>query len=144
MSELKLKTQKTYAKKWIIYSVLTYVAYFAPYVVAVLCLLPVLTESTGTKLLIGGVLIVINLLPFVFGLLRNLFNKRPFTNFLSVLIVLAWAFFSLEIFQRYVFSVVIIEVCAFVGGEAANTFHQLAQKAKTNRQTAKTLKEMGK
>ena len=134
---------KTYKKQRYIFFWASIVCYFVPYIAATAALLPFMTESTGMKWGIGLAVVLINSLPFLGGVLRNIFSHVPFINMISIVFLLLAGFFLMEVFRDYVYTFMTIEACAFGGSVAACVFWGLHQKYKRQAQTVSTVLKSG-
>ena len=134
---------KTYRKEKYIYFWLSFAAYFLPYVVATSCLLPLMEVSTGMKWSIGLAVILVNSLPFVGGVFRVLFSHTPFINMPAILFLFLAMFFTAPIFANYVYTFLVIESCAAVGGILATVFWFLHSTYKTKADTVHTVLKSG-
>lgn len=106
---------KTYRKEKRLYFVLAIVFYFVPFVAVTACLLPMMTEASGLKTAIGFGIVIINAVPFITGVFRAFFAHFPMLNLLSILFIMLAAFFTLELFKRYVEIFLWIELSAAIG-----------------------------
>lgn len=140
----KNKTLKGYRRaKWL-YFALSIIIYFVPYIVVTSCLLPLLSAQAGKKIAIGFVIVILNAIPFLRGVMNNLFAHFPFLNLLALVYILLWGFFTTQIFQTASAYIGWIELTVFVCGLIACFTWRLYRKAKGSLATAKTLREMGK
>lgn len=134
---------KTYRKEKYIYFWLSFACYFLPFVIAMAFLLPFMEESTGTKWSIGLAVVLVNALPFVGGVFRVLFSHTPFINMPAILFVFLAMFFKAPVFSNYVYTFLVIESCAALGGILATVFWFLHRKYKTKADTVHTVLKSG-
>lgn len=134
---------KNYKKQRYCFFYLTIAAYFLPYIAVTAALLPFTPESQGVKWGAGVLIVLLNALPFAYGVFHRFLAKVPFINFLAVVFVALSGFFSLDFFADYVYTFAWIEAAAAVGSVAACTFWLLHLKYKRQAQTVETVKKSG-
>lgn len=133
----------TYKKERYLYFWLSFAAYFLPYIITTCCLLPMVKETAGTKTAIGFAIVFINAIPFLGGVLRNIFAHLPFVNMIAIMFVALGTFFLADVFQHYVYSFLAIEGAAAAGSIVACVFWVLHRKYKTKAETVKTVVKSG-
>lgn len=139
------KTIRTYrTAKWSCFAA-SVLFYFLPFIVVAACLIPTMqTEGdAGQSWAIGIAIVVLNALPFIGGCLRHITAHFPMINFLSFFFLLLYGFFTLKLFQVYVYKFCWIEFAAAIGSVISCVFWHYYEKNKRKLEIAKTNKEMG-
>lgn len=113
---------RTYRKeKWICLA-LSILAYFLPSIVVSSVFLPMIKAASGFKVALGLGIVLINTVPFLMGVFRAFFAHFPMFNLLAAVFLLLAAFFTFDIFQRYVDIFLWIELAAALGSIASCIF----------------------
>lgn len=106
---------KTYRKeKWLFFC-LAWAAYIIPVVVTTSIYFPMIQASTGTKIGLGAMLVIINVAPASIACLRSFLVKYPMFNVFALMFLILSAFFTMDAFQYYVQIFEIIESAALLG-----------------------------
>lgn len=113
---------KTFKKEKNLYFLLSFAAYFVPFTVVTACLFPFVKSGTGSKIAMGLGLVVINAIPFLMGVFKAFFAHFPMLNVLAFVFIALGAFFTFEIFARYVEYFMWIELAAGIGSVASCIF----------------------
>ena len=106
---------KTYRKEKWLYFAFSVIAYFMPFIVVTVCLLPIVKVAEGFKIAIGLGIAVINAIPFLMGVFRAFFAHFPMFNMLALVFLLLAAFFTLDAFKSYMHIFCWIELAAALG-----------------------------
>lgn len=120
--------------------------YFLPFIIVAACLIPTMrteAKDAGECWAIGIAIVVLNAMPFVGGCLRHITAHFPMINFLSIFFLLLYSFFTLRLFQNYVYKFCWIELAAALGSVVSCVFWHYYKKNKRKLEIAKTNKEMG-
>lgn len=137
------KSIKAYRRaKWLCFAC-SILFYFLPFIIVTLCMIPTVKTDKGTRCAMAISIIVLNALPFIGGLIRHITAHFPMINFLSILFLLLYSFFTMKIFQNYVYKFCWIELSAAVGSILACVFWNKYKKNSRKVEIAKTNKEMG-
>jgi hypothetical protein len=110
-----MSSYKTYKKEKRLYLAFSIVAYFLPFIVATVCLLPFIKVAEGFKIAIGVGVVVINAIPFLMGVFRTFFAHFPMFNMLAVVFISLATFFRLDVFKNYADIFLWIELSAALG-----------------------------
>lgn len=137
------KTTGSYKAAKYIFFAASLLVYFVPFIVVTACLLPLMKQTVGTSFAIGAALIVLNALPFIGGVFRSVLAHFPFVNLLSVVFLLLYGFFTLDLFSEHVYIFCWIEFAAAVGSLLSCVFWHFYGKYSRRVEIAKTNKEMG-
>ena len=139
----KVKTIGFYrAAKWGCFAA-SILFYFLPCIIVTACLLPLTQQSSGTSFALGMAIIGLNALPFIGGIFRSVLAHIPMINFLSIVFLMLYGFFTMKLFQHYVSIFCWIELSAALGSIVSCVFWVLYEKNARRLETAKTNKEMG-
>lgn len=109
------KNYRTFKKEKRLYFVFSIVMYFLPFIIVTCCLLPLLTETTGSKLAIGFGVICINSIPFLLGMIKSFFVHFPMCNLLAIVFLFLGAFFRSDVFKSCADTFMWIELSAGIG-----------------------------
>lgn len=139
----KVKTIGYYrAAKWICLAA-SVLFYFLPFIIVTACLIPVTQQSEGTSFALGLAIIGLNSLPFIGGIFKSIFAHLPMINGLSIVFLMLYSFFTLQLFQDFVSVFCWIELSAAIGSVISCVFWVLYLKNKSRLDIAKTNKQMG-
>ena len=95
---------RNYKKQRYIFFWLTILAYFVPVIAVTASLLPFVVASHGVKLGIGCGVLLLHSLIFVCGIFRKFLAHFPFFNGWAVIFTALSYFFTLQIFNEYVYT----------------------------------------
>lgn len=106
---------KTFFKEKWVYFALSIAAYFLPFTITSACLLPMVKTAQGLKVAMGLGIVLINAIPFIFGLFKTFFAHFPMLNLLAIVFLFLAAFFTMEVFKTCVDRLLWIESAAAIG-----------------------------
>lgn len=110
-----MSSYRTFTKEKWLYFIFSVLAYFLPFIIVAVCLLPMVQTANGFKIAMGLGIVVINAIPFLMGLFKSFFAHFPMVNILAILFLCLAAFFTLDVFKSCVDKLLWIESAAAVG-----------------------------
>lgn len=128
--------------KWLCFA-FSILSYFLPFIIVTVCLIPAVKTDSGTRCAMVISIILLNALPFIGGMIRHITAHFPMINFLSIFFLLLYSFFTMQIFQNYVYKFCWIELSAALGSVVSCVFWNKYKKNARKLEIAKTNKEMG-
>lgn len=134
---------KTYKKERFLFFWLAIFVYFVPYVIATACLLPFVKAVQGVKWAIGLSVAALNAIPFLTGIFKGFRAHFPFVNLLSFVFVILAGFFTLDLFENYVYTFLTIEAVALAGSIGACVLWHFHRKYKRKAQTVNDVIKSG-
>lgn len=119
---------KTYRKQKWLYFFLSIAAYFVPFIAVTAAYFPMIEAASEFKVAMGIAVVAVNAIPFLMGVFRAFFSHFPMFNMLAVVFLALAAFFTFDVFKRYVEIFLWIELAAAIGSVAACIFWHLHRK----------------
>lgn len=139
-------TYKTYKTERYLYFWLAVAAYFLPYIVVAACLMPLMTKAeAGYRVAVGFALVLVNALPFIMGMFKNIFTHYPMLYGLafSLGICFIGLFFSFNIFAEYADKFLWIEFAVACGAALSCVFWALHRKYVAAARSVKAIVKSG-
>lgn len=137
-------TYKTFKKEKWLYFALSIVVYFVPLIVVTACLFPFMKKAdAGYRWGLGIVMFLINAIPFVMGIFRNILAHFPMLNTVAIVFCVLGTLFNFEIFAEYMDKFLWIEFTALVSSIVSCIFWGLYRKYAKSVETIKTINKSG-